>query len=61
MYQIYIAIHCPTRWTEVLPEKLEEVEVTVEALVSQALLELFSMVIVEQVMIVPNTTVPLSE
>jgi len=45
----------------VIPEKLEEAEATVEALVSQALLELFSMVVVEQVTIVPNTTAQFTE
>jgi hypothetical protein len=49
MYTIYIRVRCPQRCAEMLPDNLEQAEVVVEAQVSQALLELFGAVIVEDV------------
>ncbi len=51
MYTIQIWVHCPSRLSEVLPEEVESTALSVEALVSQVLLELFGMVIVEHVLV----------
>jgi len=51
MYSIYIWVRCSGRFSEVLPEELENAEFAVEEFVSQALLEFFRTVIVERVVI----------
>jgi len=47
--QISIIVRCPSRFSEVLPNDPESTELVIEACVSQALLELFGMVVVETV------------
>jgi hypothetical protein len=49
--EIQIIIQCPTRFTEVLPEEPENTELAIEECVSQALLELFDTVLVDEVSI----------
>ncbi len=49
--EIQIVIQCPGRFTEVLPEEQESTELVIENCVSQALLELFEMVVVDNVKI----------
>ena len=49
--QISIVVRCPGRFSEVLPDDPESTELVIEACVSQALLELFGMVVVETVKI----------
>jgi hypothetical protein len=49
MYIIHIWVRCPQQLAEILPDDLEQAAVVVEAQVSQALLELFGGVIVEDV------------
>ncbi len=51
MYTIYIMVRCSGRFSEVLPDELENTELAVEELVSQTLLEFFRTVIVERVAI----------
>ncbi len=47
--EIQIVIQCPARYTEVLPEEPENTELMIEDCVSQALLELFEIVVVDKV------------
>jgi hypothetical protein len=49
--EIQIVIQCPGRFTEVLPEEPESAELVIENCVSQALLELFETVVVDNVKI----------
>ncbi len=51
MYTIDLCVRCSGRFSEVLPNDLDNTELVVEELVSQLLLELFGMVIVERVAI----------
>lgn len=51
MYTIHILVRCSKCSTEILPEELEQAEFMVEVLVSQVLLELFGVVIVDNVTI----------
>jgi hypothetical protein len=51
MYNIRIWIQCPEKWSEVVPDELEQAEVAIEVLVSQALQELFRVIMVEEVII----------
>jgi hypothetical protein len=54
--EIQIVIQCPGRFTEVLPEEPESAELVIENCVSQALLELFETVVVDNVKISYSTT-----
>lgn len=49
MYTIHIWVRCPQQHAEMLPDNLEQAELVIEAHVSQALLELLGVVIVENV------------
>lgn len=49
MYTIQILVRCPHRYAEMSPQNIEQAEFVVESLVSLALLEIFSEVIVENV------------
>jgi hypothetical protein len=51
MLTIQIRLMCPGNGGEILPTELEKAELLVEELVSQVLLELFGVVIVEKVKI----------
>ncbi len=51
MCTIQIRVQCPDEFFEVVPNELEHAELTVEELVSQALVELFGTVLVEDVTI----------
>ncbi len=51
MLTIQIHLMCPGDCTEILPTELEKAELIVEDLVSQVLLELFGVVLVEKVKI----------
>ena len=49
--QISIVVRCPDRLSEVIPAEPEYTEFVIEDCVSRALLELFGMVVVENVKI----------
>jgi hypothetical protein len=49
MYKIKICLQCSERFSEVLPEMLEIAEFAVESVVTCSLLELFSIINVDEV------------
>jgi len=49
MYTIHIRVHCPDTFSEVLVGDVEQTELTIESIVSTALLEVFDSVQVENV------------
>ncbi len=51
LYTITIRVQSPEKYNEVLPDDLQTTEILVENVISQALLELFEVVIIEDITI----------